>query len=97
MPEPHPIHAPDPRVGGIVRLPDDGARLHILDTIPELRVEGFPSIHLTVYWSAYDGVQPTRCLEGQALEFVERSHADRHPIPGHLLRMWDLALTRHRQ
>ena len=145
MLEQHPIHGPDPKVGGIVLLRDDGAALlqhrddkpglpyaglwvfpgghcnsdesievcarrefleetgylcgplQVLETIPDLRVEGFPSIHLTVYWSTYDGVQPMRCLEGQALEFIERSHADRHPMPDHLLRLWDLALTRQRR
>jgi hypothetical protein len=66
-----------------------------LETIRELHVEGFPSIQLTVFWSQYDGVQPVRCLEGQALAFIERPQAHRHPMPDYLLRLWDLALTRH--
>lgn len=65
-----------------------------LETIHELTVEGFPAIHLTVFWSRYDGVQPVRCLEGQAVAFIERAHANRHPMPDYLLRLWDLALTR---
>jgi 8-oxo-dGTP pyrophosphatase MutT (NUDIX family) len=69
-------------------------QLHELDTIRGLSVEGFPAIELTVFWSRYDGRQPYRCLEGQALAFVERSRADDHPIPDYLLRLWDLALER---
>lgn len=69
--------------------------LYELETIRQLSVEGFPAIQLTVFWSRYDGVQPVRCLEGQALSFVERPHADRYPMPDYLLRLWDLALTRH--
>jgi 8-oxo-dGTP diphosphatase len=68
--------------------------LHELETIRNLSVEGFPAIQLTVFWSRYDGVQAVRCLEGQALAFIERSHAERYPMPNYLLRMWDLALTR---
>lgn len=66
-----------------------------LDTIRQLTVEGFPAIQLTVFWSRYDGVQPVQCLEGQALAFIERAYANRHPMPDYLLRLWDLALTRH--
>jgi len=29
--------------------------------------------------------------------FIERLHAARHPMPDYLLRLWDLALTRHLQ
>lgn len=68
--------------------------LYELDTIRQLSVEGFPAIELTVFWSRYDGVQPVRCLEGQALAFIERSHADRYPMPDYLRRLWDLALKR---
>ena len=65
-----------------------------LETIRELAVEGSPAIHLTVFWSRYDGEQQVRCLEGQALAFIERSQADRHPMPDYLLHLWDKALTR---
>jgi 8-oxo-dGTP pyrophosphatase MutT (NUDIX family) len=70
--------------------------LYHLASMDELAVEGFPSIHLTVFWSRYDGVQPVRCLEGQALAFVERPHAAGIPMPDYLLRLWDIALTRHK-
>jgi 8-oxo-dGTP pyrophosphatase MutT (NUDIX family) len=65
-----------------------------LQTIRELAVEGFPPIHLTVFWARYDGVQAVRCLEGQALAFIERAHAGRYPMPDYLIRLWDLAQTR---
>jgi 8-oxo-dGTP diphosphatase len=71
--------------------------LHELDTFRDLIVEGFPPIQLTVFWSPYDGVQGVQCLEGQALAFIERSRADRHPMPDYLLGLWDLALTRYRR
>ena len=71
--------------------------LHELETIPSLSVEGFPPIQLTVYWSRYDGVQPLQCFEGQALAFIERPHAHRHPMPDYLLRFWDLALEGYRR
>ena len=72
-------------------------KVYELETIRGLAVEGFPAIHLTVFWARYDGIQPVQCLEGQALAFIERLHAERHPMPNYLLRLWDLALTRHAQ
>lgn len=73
----------------------DCGELYELETIPQLSVEGFPAIQLTVFWARYDGVQPVRCLEGQALAFIERPDANQYPMPDYLLRLWDLALTRH--
>lgn len=70
--------------------------LHALDAIPRLQVENYPPVHLTVFWSAYDGVQPVQCFEGQALAFIQRPGAERHPMPDYLLPIWDLALTRYR-
>ena len=69
--------------------------IHALETLHNLSVEGFPAIQLTVFWSRYDGVQPVTCLEGQALAFIARRDADRHPMPDYLLRLWDVALAQY--
>ena len=71
--------------------------IHELETLPSLSVEGFPAIHLTVFWSRYDGVQPVHCFEGQAVAFIARSDANRLPMPDYLRPLWDLALTRYGQ
>ncbi len=52
-----------------------------------------PPYHLVVYWCRYDGRQSVECREGQALRFVARSDASRHPIPEHLLPIWDRAIA----
>ena len=68
--------------------------LNELHTIRDLSVEGFPPVQLTVFWSRYDGVQPVHCFEGQALSFIERSEAHRHPMPDYLLHLWDMARSK---
>ena len=58
----------------------------------EDHVEGWPPYQITVFWACYDGVQKTRCNEGQALKFVRRSDASSYNIPVYLMRIWDMAL-----
>jgi 8-oxo-dGTP pyrophosphatase MutT (NUDIX family) len=53
----------------------------------------WPSYPLTVFWARYDGLQSVQCLEGQALQFVERHLATSYPIPAYLVVIWDLALA----
>lgn len=65
--------------------------LHELQTFRELAVEGCPAIQLTVFWSRYDGRQPVRCFEGQALEFIARPDAHGYPIPAYMIPLWDHA------
>jgi 8-oxo-dGTP pyrophosphatase MutT (NUDIX family) len=55
--------------------------------------EGWPSYPLTVFWAWYDGVQSVRCMEGQALQFVERNLTQSHPMPPYLIEVWDLAIA----
>lgn len=49
---------------------------------------------LTIFWACYDGAQLLKCLEGQALQFVERASAASHPMPPFLLGVWDQALKK---
>ena len=53
----------------------------------------WPPYQLTIYWASYDGLQPFQCMEGQALEFVQRLDAPAYPIPGYLVELWDLAIA----
>jgi 8-oxo-dGTP pyrophosphatase MutT (NUDIX family) len=64
-----------------------------LTTFDNLVVEDRAPFHLGVYWAVYDGAQTVQCLEGQALEFVDRGDASRYPIPGYLVDLWDRVLT----
>jgi len=59
----------------------------------EDHVEGWPPYQLTVFWAFYDGIQPVRCREGQALEFIRREEADTYDIPTYLIHIWDMALS----
>ena len=67
--------------------------LNPLTFIEDLTVEGFPGIDLTVFWTDYDELQSVHCLEGQAVEFVQRLSAEAYPVPDYLLQLWDLALV----
>jgi 8-oxo-dGTP diphosphatase len=49
-------------------------------------------VWVTVFWSAYDGVQQPVCREGQALTFVSRGDAEDLKVPSYLIRVWDQAL-----
>jgi 8-oxo-dGTP pyrophosphatase MutT (NUDIX family) len=55
-------------------------------------VEGWPTYQLTMFWAYYDGVQKTRCNEGQDLKFVRREDASSYNIPLYLMNIWDMAL-----
>jgi len=59
----------------------------------EDHVEGWSPYQLTVFWTYYDGIQPIRCHEGQALRFVERYLARSYRIPSYLIEIWDLAIA----
>jgi 8-oxo-dGTP pyrophosphatase MutT (NUDIX family) len=72
------------------------ADLHWLTELLD-EVAGWPAYALTVFWAHYDGVQPVRCGEGQALKFVRREDAADYPMPDFLLQLWDLALAASRQ
>lgn len=55
-------------------------------------VGGWPPYQLTVFWDCYDGVQKTRCNEGQALKFIRREDTSSYDIPLYFINMWDMAL-----
>lgn len=48
---------------------------------------------LVFFWDRYDGVQKIVCREGQALEFVLRSDAEKLARRDYLTTVWDLALS----
>lgn len=52
-----------------------------------------PVQHLTFFGAMFDGQQKTRCMEGQALEFMTRERAATCKTPSYLGFVWDLALT----
>jgi 8-oxo-dGTP pyrophosphatase MutT (NUDIX family) len=52
---------------------------------------------LNLYWARYDGEQEIRCLEGQAVRFIQRDETDRYPIVEFLLKYWDLAIETMRK
>ena len=70
----------------------DCAELKLLGSFVDDNVEGQPPYPLTVFWARYDGVQAPQCLEGQAVEFVERGRASSYEIPRYLLGIWDRAI-----
>ena len=55
-------------------------------------VEGRQPYQLTVFWACYDGVQQTRCNEGQALEFIRREDAGSYKVPLYWMKIWDMVL-----
>jgi 8-oxo-dGTP diphosphatase len=71
----------------------DCDQFHLLGDFREDTVEGCRPYLVTFFFASYDGQQSIRCLEGQAIEFVERAHAHRYLIPPHLLEIWDLAIA----
>lgn len=52
-----------------------------------------PECGCTMFWARYDGRQPVRCLEGQALMFVAREQASSFLIPSYMLDRWDMAIA----
>ncbi|OLE55870.1 MAG: hypothetical protein AUG51_01185 [Acidobacteria bacterium 13_1_20CM_3_53_8] len=71
----------------------DCARLNLLGSFIDDNVENHPAYPLTVFWARYDGVQTLQCLEGQAVEFVEREQVSDYEIPKYLIRIWDQAIA----
>lgn len=65
--------------------------LHWLTDLEEC-VEGWPSCQITVFWACFDGIQETRCNEGQALKFVRREDVSSYNVPSYLMNIWDMAL-----
>jgi 8-oxo-dGTP pyrophosphatase MutT (NUDIX family) len=52
------------------------------------------SIHdITVFWAFYDEVQEIKCLEGQAMVFIERRSASDYLILPKIVELWDLAIA----
>ena len=71
----------------------DARVLHWLSSFLDTHDADWPPYELTIFWTRYDGVQPVRCLEGQALEFIRREDAVRYDIPAYLVREWDAAIA----
>jgi 8-oxo-dGTP diphosphatase len=67
--------------------------LHWLSSVRDGPTEHWPAYELTIFWTCYDGVQPVRCLEGQALQFIRREEAIRYDIPPYLVVAWDAAIA----
>ena len=65
--------------------------LHCLSSFLNGQNTNWPPYILTIFWTRYDGTQPVRCLEGQALQFIRRAEADRYDIPSYLVCEWDAA------
>jgi 8-oxo-dGTP pyrophosphatase MutT (NUDIX family) len=67
--------------------------LRFLACLPDINdVTGRP-YSLVVFWARYDGRQALECREGQRLCFMQRSEAANYPIPGIVMRAWDMALN----
>ena len=56
-------------------------------------LEEYSECCCSMFWARYDGCQPVRCLEGQALMFVTREQASSFLIPSYLLDLWDIAIA----
>ena len=54
--------------------------------------DGTMTFQLGIFASPYDALQPVHCYEGQAVEFIAREAAARHPMPEYVPRVWDLAI-----
>ena len=71
--------------------------LHWLMSLEDDQPSGWPVYPLVMFWARYDGVQPLRCFEGQALRFIERQSAGAFAIPDYLLHIWDAAIAASRE
>ena len=69
----------------------DSASLEWLTELED-HVKGWPPYQLTVFWAYYDGIQRTRCNEGQGLKFIQREDASLYNILFYLINIWDMAL-----
>ncbi len=69
------------------------AELNALGSFIDTNVQGHPPYPLTVFWCLYDGLQALQCLEGQAVQFIERQRAANYEIPQYLIAIWDRAIA----
>ena len=70
--------------------------LHDLVTL-QPNHDGYERYQMTAFWAPYDGLQALECLEGQAIQFIERSDAKSYAIPEFILKVWDLAFQEMRE
>jgi 8-oxo-dGTP diphosphatase len=63
-----------------------------LDTFFYPSDDGRCTYQLGMFACRYDGVQPVRCFEGQAVRFIPREEATFHPMPDYMPRVWDEAI-----
>ena len=54
--------------------------------------DGRWTYRLALFAARYDGIQPVRCFEGQAVEFILRAEAALHAMPDYAPDVWDMAL-----
>ena len=47
---------------------------------------------LHIFWDQFDLKQTYTCMEGQALEFIQRRKAKKILMPDYLIVIWDLAI-----
>ena len=73
------------------------SELHWLLAFDNDHDRGWPTYRLAVFWGRYDGRQSVRCLEGQALKFVERQAVSSLPMPDYLIKIWDAAIAASRR
>ena len=55
--------------------------------------DGTVTFEIGFFVGRYDGIQSVHCYEGQAMEFVAREAVVGLPMPGYVLRVWDLAIA----
>ena len=55
----------------------------------EIKHPDWPTYLLGVFWALYDGIQKTKCREGQVLKFIRREDANMLLIPPYILIIWD--------
>ena len=67
--------------------------LHWLDTFEEYFDKRWPPFPVTIYWAIYDGLQILECMEGQAVEFIERQRAADYRITEDVIELWDRAIS----
>jgi 8-oxo-dGTP pyrophosphatase MutT (NUDIX family) len=68
-------------------------RLFPVSSFPFPSDDGLITYQLEMFAARYDGVQPVHCYEGQRVEFVDRGHASRYPMPSWVPSVWDTAIT----
>lgn len=66
--------------------------LRWVTTFPYPSDDGQWTYQLGMFACRYDGLQPVACFEGQAVRFIRREDAARHPMPEYMVRIWDMAI-----